>query len=90
MILENEPATAFERLYSVDNLYLHIQRIDEGFDYTLYDRQTCKEVDGGQLDFDAELLMDAAKEICALHNLGKASALQLEDIGILDDIRDRW
>lgn len=87
-MLENEPATAYERLYSVDDLYLHIQRIDEGFDYTLYSKKTYREVDGGQLDSDVELLIGAALEICALHELGGISPLRLEDIEILDDIQE--
>ena len=30
-----------EKLYIIsDNTYLHIQRTDEGFDYSLYDKET--------------------------------------------------
>ena len=86
--IEQEPATAFERLYTVDNMYLHVQRSDEGFDYTLYDKETKREIDGGQLDSDKPLIMDAALEICALHELGGEASLQLADIGILDELQN--
>ena len=33
-----------------DTTYLHIQPCDTGWDYTLYDASTMKQVDGGQLD----------------------------------------
>ena len=85
--VEQEPATAQERLYTVDDKYLHVQRSDEGFDYTLYDKASKKEIDGGQLDSDFPLIMDAAQEICKLHELGNDAPLQLADIGILDELQ---
>ena len=33
-----------------DTTYLHIQPCDTGWDYTLYDVATMKQLDGGQLD----------------------------------------
>ena len=33
-----------------DTSYLHVQRCDTGWDYTLYDVATMKQLDGGQLD----------------------------------------
>lgn len=33
-----------------DTAYLHIQPCDTGWDYTLYDKETMKELDGGKLD----------------------------------------
>ena len=86
--IEQEPATAFERLYTVDNMYLHVQRSDEGFDYTLYDKATKREIDGGQLDSDKPLIMDAALEICALHELGGTASILLADISILDTLQN--
>ena len=85
---EQEPATAVERLYTVDDKYLHVQRSDDGFDYTLYDKTSKQEIDGGQLDSDLPLIMDAAMEICKLHELGSYASLQLADIGILDDLQN--
>ena len=40
-----------EALYLVDDsIYLHIQQTDEGWDYTLYDKKTRKQIDGGVLE----------------------------------------
>ena len=48
-----EAQNTIEGLYTINNeLYLHLQECDSGFDYTLYDRNTLKELDGGQLDWD--------------------------------------
>ena len=33
-----------------DTTYLHVQPCDTGWDYTLYDVATMKQMDGGQLD----------------------------------------
>ena len=87
--VEQEPATAQERLYTVDDSkYLHVQRSDEGFDYTLYDMVTKKELDGGQLDLDTELLSQAALEICKLHEIGNDAPIRLADISILDELQN--
>ena len=85
----NEAALSAERLYTVDNSkYLHMQRCDEGFDYTIYDMATKKELDGGQLDLNVELLSQAALEICKLHNIGTNGSICLADISILDDLQN--
>ena len=40
-----------EKLYELDGrLYLHIQPCDAGYDYTIYDKDTMRALDGGQLD----------------------------------------
>lgn len=40
-----------EALFLIDDAtYLHIQSCDSGWDYTLYDAASMKELDGGQLD----------------------------------------
>ena len=83
-----ETDRADERLYTVDGRYLHVQRTDGGFDYTIYDRNTGKDVDGGVLESDASLLADAAAEICDLHGLGSEEPLHIADIGILDRLDD--
>src|SRR5699024_5552346 len=44
-------AEAQEALLLVDDAtYLHVQPCDIGWDYTLYDAATMKQLDGGQLD----------------------------------------
>ena len=59
-----------EKLYIIsDNTYLHIQRTDEGFDYSLYDKETCKLIDGGQIDSPEQHIYSACLSICDLHGL---------------------
>ena len=71
-----------------DNKYLHIQRCDEGFDYTIYDMATRKALDGGQIDPPEEQLSEVALEICKLHNIGNDAPIRLADIGILDSLKN--
>ena len=66
-----------ETLYLLDKeKILHIQATDAGFDYTLYDADSMKAIDGGQFSVEgakmhpAETLMDGAfKEVCILQGL---------------------
>ena len=59
-----------------DATYLHIQPCDTGWDYTLYDKESMKELDGGQLD-EPELSRSAAvRQIC--------EGLELENPSIQD------
>ena len=82
----NLAAAVSECLYTVDNMYLHVQRCEEGFDYTFYDRETKREIDGGHMDFGASDMKDAALEICKFHELGGAVPLRPADIAILDSL----
>lgn len=59
-LIATEPAMAMERLYAVDERYLHVQRTDTGVDYTIYDKASMKEIDGGQLDMEISTLAEAA------------------------------
>lgn len=47
-----------------DATYLHIQPCDTGWDYTLYDKETMKELDGGQLDAPKLSRSAAVRQIC--------------------------
>ena len=84
-LIAAEPAMAMERLYAVDDRYLHVQRTDTGVDYTIYDKASMKELDGGQLDMEISTLAESALEICNSHGIGQNAPLQVADIGILDD-----
>lgn len=86
-LIASEPAMAMERLYNVDGRYLHVQRTDTGVDYTIYDRTSMKELDGGQLDMEISTLAEAALEICKSHGIGQNASLQFADIGILDELQ---
>ena len=86
-LIAAEPAVAVERLYTVDDRYLHVQRTDTGVDYTIYDRTSMKKLDGGQLDMEISTLAEAALEICKSHGIGQNAPLQVADIGILDELQ---
>ena len=66
-----------EALFLIDDAtYLHIQPCDTGWDYTLYDKETMKELDGGQLDTPELSLSAAVQQIC--------EGLELENPSIQD------
>ena len=63
-----------EALFLIDDAtYLHIQPCDSGWDYTLYDAASMKELDGGQLDAPELSRMKAVLQICDDNDLGKDS-----------------
>lgn len=77
-----------ERLYLIDNsIYLHLQTTDSGYDYTLYDKETMKEIDGGQLDSPQIPFSSARQEICKLHDI-KASSIDIVSIDLLERLTD--
>ena len=66
-----------ETLFLLDDAtYLHIQPCDTGWDYTLYDKVTMKELDGGQLDTPELSRSAAVQQIC--------EGLELENPSIQD------
>ena len=63
-----------EALFLIDNAtYLHIQPCDSGWDYTIYDAASMKELDGGQLDMPEISRMKAVLQICDDNDLGRDS-----------------
>ena len=63
-----------EALFLIDNAtYLHIQPCDSGWDYTLYDAASMKELDGGQLDMPEISRMKAVLQICDDNDLDRDS-----------------
>lgn len=63
-----------EVLMILDNeKYLHVQSCDTGWDYTLYDVSTMKQLDGGQLDAPEMNRSAAVLHICEDLNLGHQS-----------------
>ena len=63
-----------EKLYVLDDTtYLHLQTSDTGYDYTLYDVDTMRELDGGQLDAPELPFSTACLNICEMHGLGSES-----------------
>ncbi|MGN8967899.1 LPD28 domain-containing protein [Intestinimonas sp. HCP28S3_D6] len=66
-----------EALFLLDDAtYLHIQPCDTGWDYTLYDKETMKELDGGQLDAPKLSRSAAVRQIC--------EGLELENPSVQD------
>lgn len=84
-----------ETLFLLDKTQiLHIQATDAGFDYTLYDADSMKAIDGGQISLEgakmhpAETLMDGAfKDVCILQGL---EPVQVEPVPLekLDEITE--
>ena len=63
-----------EALFLIDDTtYLHIQPCDSGWDYTLYDAASMKELDGGQLDMPELSCMKAVLQICDDNDLDSTS-----------------
>ena len=59
-----------EKMYIIEGkTYLHIQRTDEGFDYSLYDKETSKLLDGGQIDTPEQHIYSICLNICDQHGL---------------------
>ena len=63
-----------ELLHAIDDsVYLHIQSTDTGYDFTLYDIDTMKQLDGGQLDNPDIPYSTATLEICSMYGIGHES-----------------
>lgn len=87
-LIAEEPEGLSEQLYTVgSDRYLHVQRSEEGVDYTLYDKATMRELDGGQLDMQDTTLAAAALEICKLHEIPRSATIAVADIAILEDLQ---
>ena len=56
-----------------DTAYLHVQPCDTGWDYTLYDVETMKQLDGGQLDGTDMGRSAAVSHICEDLGMGSKS-----------------
>ena len=80
--------TPQEALFLLDNAtYLHIQSCDTGWDYTLYDKETMKELDGGQLDNPLLLRSEAVQQICEDFDIGRHS-IQEAPTSIIETLQD--
>lgn len=70
-----------------DATYLHIQPCDTGWDYTLYDAVSMKELDGGQLDDPGRPRSKAVLQICEDHNLGGKS-MKYAPLSMLETLQE--
>ena len=74
MAVLDAEANQQEALFLIDDAtYLHIQSCDSGWDYTLYDAASMKELDGGQLDMSELSCMKAVLQICDDNDLDSTS-----------------
>ena len=69
------PSTEYREALLVldDTTYLHVQPCDTGWDYTLYDVETMKQLDGGQLDGTDMGRSAAVSHICEDLGMGSKS-----------------
>ena len=77
-----------EALFLLDDAtYLHIQPCDTGWDYTLYDKETMKELDSGQLDTPELSLSAAVHQICEVLELENPS-VQDAPLSMIETLQD--
>ncbi len=83
-----------EALYLVDDtVYLHVQPTDGGWDYSLYDKESKKLLDGGMVETAAieespvsSLAGAVRTEVFAIQGMSPTSVV-FEDIAILEDLQ---
>ena len=81
-------AEAQEALLLVDDAtYLHVQSCDTGWDYTLYDAATMKQLDGGQLVAPELPMSTAALKICEMHGMGGQS-IQYAPLSMIETLQE--
>ena len=84
-----------EALYLVnDHIYLHVQQSDDGWDYTLYDKESMRQIDGGVLEAAAveespisRPLAAARTEIMELEGI-KPETVVYADMAILEKLQE--
>ena len=77
-----------EMLFLVDGKsFLHIQTSEEGYDYTIYDTETKEDVDGGCLSNPDISLVEARREIFAIHGMA-GKQIEPADLSVLEDLQE--
>ena len=77
-----------EALFLIDDAtYLHIQSCDSGWDYTLYDAASMKELDGGQLDMPEISCIKAVLQICDDNDLSSDS-VKYAPLSMIETLQD--
>ena len=84
-----QPSTEYREALLVldDTTYLHVQPCDTGWDYTLYDAATMKQLDGGQLDAPELPMSTAALKICEMHDMGGQS-IQYAPLSMIETLQE--
>ena len=70
-----------------DTTYLHVQPCDTGWDYTLYDAVTMKQLDGGQLDGPDMGRSAAVSRICEELGMGNES-IKYAPLSMIETLQD--
>ena len=94
------PGENLEALYLVnDSIFLHVQKVDAGWDYTLYDKDTLRLIDGGLMEDEVVLespivrpLAAARTEIMAFEGI-QAERVISWDLSYLEELhaaQDRY
>ena len=77
-----------EKMYVISgNTYLHIQRTDDGFDYSIYNKTSAKLLDGGQLDNPDRYIFTACTEICDLYGFD-AYSVKYAPLELAESLRE--
>ena len=77
-----------EALFLIDDAtYLHIQSCDSGWDYTLCDAASMKELDGGQLDMPEISRMKAVLQICDDNDLS-SNSVKYAPLSMIETLQD--
>ena len=71
-----------------DTTYLHVQPCDTGWDYTLYDASTMKQLDGGQLDGPDLGRSAAVSHICEDLGMGGKS-IKYAPLSIIETLQEQ-
>ena len=88
MAVLDADANQQEALFLIeDATYLHIQPCDSGWDYTLYDAASMKELDGGQLDMPELSCMKAVLQICDDNNLS-SNSVKYAPLSMIETLQD--
>ena len=84
-----EPSAEYREALLVldDTTYLHVQSCNTGWDYTLYDAATRKQLDGGQLDAPELPLSTAALKICEMYDLGGQN-IQYAPLNMIETLQE--
>ena len=88
MAVLDAEANQQEALFLIDDAtYLHIQPCDSGWDYTLYDAASMKELDGGQLDMPELSRMKAVLQICDDNDLS-SNSVKYAPLSMIETLQD--
>ena len=88
MAVLDAEANQQEALFLIDDAtYLHIQPCDSGWDYTLYDAASMKELDGGQLDMPELSCMKAVLQICDDNDLS-SNSVKYAPLSMIETLQD--